>query len=240
MTFTGLQSHAASDPWNGRNALDAMITLFVSVGLWRQQLPTHCRVHGIIQEGGTAANIIPDRARAWFMIRSADQAYYDVMKARFRRLCEAAAVAADVEVDVEFTGGATTMNNNHVLARAVGRERWRLRAPRRGARSGVGVDGHGQRVVGRAGDPSRHLDHGRADARATRSRSETRPPRRAPTAPCSSPPPSSPRRRSTCSSTRRSSSARGPSSGRRPAPGRGTMPPGAPRWTADPNRRRPD
>ena len=38
-----------------------MIALFVSVGLWRQQLPTHCRVHGIIQEGGTAANIIPDR-----------------------------------------------------------------------------------------------------------------------------------------------------------------------------------
>ena len=61
VTFTGLQSHAASDPWKGRNALDAMIALFVSVGLWRQQLPTHCRVHGIIQEGGTAANIIPDR-----------------------------------------------------------------------------------------------------------------------------------------------------------------------------------
>ncbi len=94
--FTGLQSHAASEPWAGRNALDAMIALFVSVGLWRQQLPPHCRVHGIIQEGGTAANIIPDRTTAWFMIRSADQAYYDdVMKARFRQLCEAAALAAD-------------------------------------------------------------------------------------------------------------------------------------------------
>ena len=40
VTFTGLQAHAAADPWNGRNALDAMIALFVSVGLWRQQLPT--------------------------------------------------------------------------------------------------------------------------------------------------------------------------------------------------------
>ena len=54
-------------------------------GLWRQQLPPHCRVHGIIQEGGTAANIIPDRTRAWFMIRSADQAYYEVMKAPLPR-----------------------------------------------------------------------------------------------------------------------------------------------------------
>jgi len=115
--FTGKQSHASSEPWEGRNALDAMIALFVSVGLWRQQLPPHCRVHGIIQEGGTAANIIPDRAKAWFMIRSADQAFYDdVMRPAFRRLCEAAAMAAGVEVEVEFSGYASTMKTNRVLA----------------------------------------------------------------------------------------------------------------------------
>lgn len=119
VTFTGLQSHAAAEPWNGRNALDAMIALFVSVGLWRQQLPTHTRVHGIIQEGGTAANIIPDRTRAWFMIRSAEQPYYEVMKARFVGLCEAAAKTAGVEVAVEFSGRATTMHLNRPLA-----ERW--------------------------------------------------------------------------------------------------------------------
>jgi amidohydrolase len=119
VVFKGLQSHAASEPWEGRNALDAMIALFTSVGLWRQQLPPHCRVHGIIQEGGTAANIIPDRTRAWFMIRSADQAYYEVMKARFRRLCEAAAIAADVEVEVEFSGFASTMKTNRSIA-----DRW--------------------------------------------------------------------------------------------------------------------
>lgn len=116
VTFTGAASHAASDPWRGRNALDAMIALFVSVGLWRQQLPTHCRVHGIIQEGGTAANIIPARTRAWFMIRSADQAYYEVMKTRFRAMCEAAAQVADVTVEVEFSGGATTIKPNRTLA----------------------------------------------------------------------------------------------------------------------------
>ena len=70
VTFTGLQSHASSDPWMGRNALDALISLFVSVGLWRQQLRPSARVHGIIREGGTAANIIPERTSAWFMIRA--------------------------------------------------------------------------------------------------------------------------------------------------------------------------
>jgi metal-dependent amidase/aminoacylase/carboxypeptidase family protein len=118
VVFQGLQAHAASDPWKGKNALDAMIQLFSSVGLWRQQLETHARVHGIIQEGGTAANIIPDRTRAWFMIRSADQGYYETMKARFRQLCEAAALAADCTVEVTFSGGAMTMKQNRTLEAA--------------------------------------------------------------------------------------------------------------------------
>ena len=85
VVFSGLQSHASSDPWRGKNALDAMILLFTSVGLWRQQLRPTARVHGIIREGGTAANIIPDRTSAWFMIRSDDEADYERMRDRFAR-----------------------------------------------------------------------------------------------------------------------------------------------------------
>ncbi|HEU0237089.1 MAG TPA: M20 family metallopeptidase [Candidatus Limnocylindrales bacterium] len=123
VTFTGLQSHAASDPWNGRNALDALILLFSSVGLWRQQLRPEARVHGIVQEGGTAANIIPDRTRAWFMLRSPDRTEYERMKARFTDIARGAAAATDTQVDVEFSGGATTMRNNAPLV-----ARWRANA----------------------------------------------------------------------------------------------------------------
>ena len=77
VTFTGLQSHAASDPWLGRNALDAMISLFTTIGLWRQQLRPGTRVHGIITDGGTAPNIIPARTAGRFMIRASDQATYE-------------------------------------------------------------------------------------------------------------------------------------------------------------------
>jgi amidohydrolase len=119
VTYTGLQAHAASDPWKGRNALDALVLLFTSVGLWRQQLRPDARVHGIVTEGGTAANIIPERAAAWFMIRSADGDYYDEMKRRFTSLAEAAALATDTSVDVVFSGGATTMKHNRTLA-----DRW--------------------------------------------------------------------------------------------------------------------
>ncbi len=116
VVFRGLQAHAAADPWKGRNALDAMILLFSSVGLWRQQLRPTARVHGIIQEGGTAANIIPDRTKAWFMIRSDDQAYYEELKERFGELARAAALASGCEVEVTFSGGAMTMQTNAALA----------------------------------------------------------------------------------------------------------------------------
>lgn len=116
IVFSGLQSHASSDPWLGKNALDALILLFTSVGLWRQQLRPTARVHGIIRDGGTAANIIPDRSAAWFMIRSDDEVEYERMRERFRELCQAAALATDTSVEVAFSGRARTMRNNRVLA----------------------------------------------------------------------------------------------------------------------------
>jgi amidohydrolase len=112
VVYHGLQAHAAADPWEGLNALDAMILLFSSVGLWRQQLRPDARVHGIIQEGGTAANIIPERAKAWFMLRSPDQVEYERMKIRFRAMAEAAATASGTTVEIAFSGGAKSMKQN--------------------------------------------------------------------------------------------------------------------------------
>ena len=116
VTFYGFQAHAAADPWQGRNALDAMILLFSSIGLWRQQLRPEARVHGVILEGGLAANIIPERTRAWFMVRSPDEAEYERMRVRFEELCRAAALAAGCTVEVVFSGRSSTMRNNMVLA----------------------------------------------------------------------------------------------------------------------------
>ena len=117
VVFSGFESHASSDPFLGRNALDAMIGLFTSVGLWRQQLPPGARVHGIITDGGRAANIIPGRTAASFMLRAPEQETYERVKARFRDLVRAAALAADCESSVTFSGASTAMRDNEVLVR---------------------------------------------------------------------------------------------------------------------------
>ncbi len=116
VTFTGLQAHAASEPWMGKNALDALVLLFQAIGLWRQQLPQHARVHGIVLEGGTAANIIPGRAVGRFMIRSSNQAFYESMRGRFRAMVDGAALMTDTMGAVVFSGGSDTMKDSLVLA----------------------------------------------------------------------------------------------------------------------------
>jgi metal-dependent amidase/aminoacylase/carboxypeptidase family protein len=49
------------------------------------------------------------------MIRSTDQAYYVSMRDRFRALVEGAALMADVQGELVFSGGSTTMKDNEVL-----------------------------------------------------------------------------------------------------------------------------
>src|SRR5436190_34489 len=36
VTFTGREAHAAEDPWEGLNALDAMVMLLNGIALWPQ------------------------------------------------------------------------------------------------------------------------------------------------------------------------------------------------------------
>src|SRR5437016_6342068 len=69
--FTGKAAHAAADPWEGVNALDAVIQTFNNVSMLRQQVKPSARIHGIVTSGGAAANIIPEFASAIFYVRAA-------------------------------------------------------------------------------------------------------------------------------------------------------------------------
>lgn len=90
--FYGKAAHAAANPEEGINALDAVILLFQSLNALRQQLESHARIHGIISNGGEAPNIIPDYAAAQFYIRSANRPYTDETVRKAIRCAEGAAM----------------------------------------------------------------------------------------------------------------------------------------------------
>ncbi len=89
--FSGKASHASADPWEGVNALDAVIQMYNSVSMLRQQVRPDCRIHGIITSGGAAANIIPEYAAAVFYVRAPR---IDTMWDLFKRVTAAAEGAA--------------------------------------------------------------------------------------------------------------------------------------------------
>jgi len=113
--FAGAQAHAASDPWRGRNALDALLLLFQSVGLWRQQLKPDARVHGIVTDGGSQVNIIPARAAGHFRLRAANQEDHAAMEVRFGQMAEAAGAAARCEVEIRTFARAMTMRHSRAM-----------------------------------------------------------------------------------------------------------------------------
>jgi amidohydrolase len=99
--YEGLASHAAVSPEKGRNALTALIALFVAVDGWRQHLPSTSRVHGIVREGGLASNIIPSRAVGDFGLRAAEMDRLEEMIGMFSDMAKGAALQTGTKVTIE-------------------------------------------------------------------------------------------------------------------------------------------
>jgi amidohydrolase len=117
LVFRGRAAHAAAYPHDGVNALDAVIGLFVGIGLLRQQLPSGVRVHGIVSDGGSAPNVIPERAAARIWVRCLDAAQLDEAVERVRACAEGAARSAGARLEVhEEESGSPPMRPNLPLA----------------------------------------------------------------------------------------------------------------------------
>src|SRR5256712_11117042 len=99
--FEGFASHAAVSPEKGRNALTALIALFVAADGWRQHLPSTARVHGIVREGGVAQNIIPSRAVGEFGLRAAEMTQLTEMIAHFGEMANGAALQTRTTVNIK-------------------------------------------------------------------------------------------------------------------------------------------
>ena len=116
--FSGKEAHAAAAPWEGRNALDALTISQVALALLRQQLQPGDLIHGIVTEGGSAANIIPNRAVGRFMARSLDLSRLAELRLRVNACFEAGALATGTTLEIEELGHPFShmVSNQGILA----------------------------------------------------------------------------------------------------------------------------
>ncbi len=115
--FHGKPSHAAAAPWEGVNALDAMLLTFNNINALRQQLKPDVRIHGIISKGGVAPNIIPEYTEGHFYVRAQQRVYLDEVVKKFYACGEAAAQATGCRVEFsKYEEDFDEMVNNLALA----------------------------------------------------------------------------------------------------------------------------
>ncbi len=93
VAFAGKPAHASAAPWEGVNALDAMTVSQVAIGLLRQQLPPGDQVHGVVLEGGTAANVIPASVTARYMCRAPHLGALEALEPRVKACFAAGSLA---------------------------------------------------------------------------------------------------------------------------------------------------
>lgn len=115
--YAGRTAHAAADPQNGLNALNAAVLCFMAIHANRQQLKRGANpvVHGIITEGGLASNIIPDRAVLQFAVRSSDDSYIPTLVQMVENSAKGAAIATGCEVKVIVSSGLKSNVRNPPL-----------------------------------------------------------------------------------------------------------------------------
>lgn len=101
VTFTGLATHAAKTPWEGRSALAATQVFLVALDAMRQFLPPTARLHYVIREGGHAPQMVPDRASVSLSARDRTAAGADDLVRRVRLAAEGAAIATETQVVVD-------------------------------------------------------------------------------------------------------------------------------------------
>jgi aminobenzoyl-glutamate utilization protein B len=105
-TFKGESAHAATNPWRGHSALDAVELMDVAWNFRREHLRLQQRSHSVITDGGDQPNVVPSTATVWYYLRETDYAHIKEMREIADRMAKAAAMMTDTEVSSRLLGSA--------------------------------------------------------------------------------------------------------------------------------------
>jgi len=116
--FFGKAAHAAARPEAGINALEAMLQSYTAINSLRQHIQSTARIHGIITDGGEAANVVPAHSAASFIVRAEDDAYLEEVKQKVLNCFIGAATATGARLEYRWDDVRyAPMRNNLTLAK---------------------------------------------------------------------------------------------------------------------------
>ena len=130
--FTGVAAHAASQPFMGRNALDAASLALAGIGMMRQQILPMDRLHAVVVDGGRVPNVIPERSELNIFVRSKYPETLKDLVGRVEDLLRGAALMTGAGVEIitpEYTNEMPVRTNGPLTAAWVRSQRERGRDP---------------------------------------------------------------------------------------------------------------
>lgn len=117
-TYHGVSAHAGATPWEGVNALDALVSAYNNISMLRQQIHPDERIHGAVMEAPKVTNAIPALTITQYTIRSPTIKGARALGEKVRRCIEAGALATGCKVDVEDTPMYADLRVNGPLCHA--------------------------------------------------------------------------------------------------------------------------
>lgn len=102
-TFHGRPAHQRQS-WHGRNALTAAVELYTGVDHMRSNWRPEASIQATIPEGGTAPNVVPERAVVDYYVRYPDEVYLEHITGMMEDAARGVARATGTEVTVENYG----------------------------------------------------------------------------------------------------------------------------------------
>ena len=122
ITFRGRPAHAAAAPWEGKNALNGAMLALHALDMLRQHVLPDTRMGWYIVHGGTASNIIPEKAEIEITTRHSTRSYLDELNKRIASVISGAALATETAEEMRsFCLPFDEMNVNRTAEETVGR-----------------------------------------------------------------------------------------------------------------------
>src|SRR6266849_4304639 len=116
--FHGKASHAASAPWEGRSALDAVELMDTGWDFRREHIRPAQRSHRVIINGGDQPNVVPSEAAVWYYFRELDYKHIKELYDLGNTIADSAAKMTGTTVDHRLVGSAWPPFYNRVIAEA--------------------------------------------------------------------------------------------------------------------------
>lgn len=117
--FYGSSSHASSDPWNGKSAVDAMELFTTGLNYYREHIKPTARIHYDIEKAGDVVNVVPDYAQIWTRLRENDRPNVDILYERAKKIAEGAALMAGVRHEIQLISGIYEIQVNRTGAEVI-------------------------------------------------------------------------------------------------------------------------